>query len=252
METQEQSQGTQEPAQKLTVPVAIVVAGIIIALAVIYTGGKGGSNAEVPDQDDIAKQAGEAKQKLADNVKPVDPNEHILGNPNAQVKIVEFSDIECPFCKRFQTTMQQVMDEYGKDGRVAWVYRHFPLQIHPKATPEAEATECVWEQGGNAMFWKYLDALFVASLSNNQTDLAILASEADKIEGINMTKFNSCITNRTYKKKVEEDVQDGLNSGVSGTPYSIVIAANGKKFPINGALPIENVRTIIELALKEK
>src|SRR3989344_265296 len=247
METQNQNENSSAPESKLSVPAAIIVAGVIVALALIYTGvGKGsGSN------PDLAGQKNSEQKKQADNVVPVSPGEHILGNPNAQVMVVEFSDIECPFCKRFHDTMHQVIEEYGKDGKVAWVYRHFPLQIHPKATPEAEATECVWEQGGNELFWSYLDALFAASLSNNQTDPAVPAQVAKTI-GVDMAKYNECTRTRKYQAKVVAQMEDGFNSGVTGTPYSIVIAANGKKFPINGALPIESVRTVIEQALKEK
>jgi len=241
----------EQEQQKLTVPGAIILAGVIIAIAVIYTGGnKSGTTTEVQNPPDLAAQKKEQQAKLADSLKPVSPDEHILGNPNAPVKIVEFSDIECPFCKRFHPTMHQIMDEYGKDGKVAWVYRHFPLSIHPKATPEAEATECVWEQGGNELFWKYLDALFEASATNNQTDDAVPSQVAKKL-AVDMDKYTKCVTARTYQTKVQADVKDGLAAGVSGTPYSIVIAPNGKKFPINGALPYESVKIVIDLALKE-
>lgn len=230
---------------------AIVAAGIIIALSVIYTGGKRTvAPAPANNANDLA--AAQAKQQgaLADNLKPVDPNEHILGNPNAKVKIVEFSDIECPFCKRFHPTIKQIMDEYGKTGQVAWVYRHFPLQMHPKATPEAIATECVWEQGGNTLFWKYLDGMFDATLSNNQSPDTMPADVAKAVGGVDMTKFNTCMETKAYASKVQADIQDGLAAGVTGTPYSIVIAANGKKYPVNGAQPYESVKAIVDLAIK--
>src|SRR3989344_1297841 len=247
METQNQNENSSAPESKLSVPAAIIVAGVIVALALIYTGGGKGSGSN----PDLAGQKNSEQKKQADNVVPVSPGEHILGNPNAQVMVVEFSDIECPFCKRFHDTMHQVIEEYGKDGKVAWVYRHFPLQIHPKATPEAEATECAWQQGGNDLFWKYLDKLFEQSLSNNQTDDKVPAQVAQEL-GLDMAKYTKCVTDRTYKSKIEQQIQDGLNSGVSGTPYSIVIASNGKKFPINGALPYDSVKKVIEKALAEK
>jgi len=237
---------------KLTVPGAIVVAGILIAIALIYTGRGRSNNIETPpSKDDLLAARGNEQEKMMENIRPVSADEHILGDPNAKVKIVEFSDIECPFCKRFHPTMHQIMDEYGKAGKVAWVYRHFPLQIHPKATPEAEATECAWQQGGNDLFWKYLDKLFEQSLSNNQTDDKVPAQVAQEL-GLDMAKYTKCVTDRTYKSKIEQQIQDGLNSGVSGTPYSIVIASNGKKFPINGALPYDSVKKVIEKALAEK
>lgn len=94
------------------------------------------------------------------NLKPVTSADHIRGDINAPVKIVEFSDIDCPFCKRFHTTMLEVMNTYGKEGKVAWVYRHFPLtQLHPDAANKAEASECVAELGGNDKFWEFVDGL---------------------------------------------------------------------------------------------
>lgn len=101
--------------------------------------------------------AGDAK---LDKMSPVTDKDHIKGDINAPVKIVEYSDIDCPFCKRFHTTMQEIMDSYGKDGKVAWVYRHFPLtQLHPDAFNKAEASECITAKGGNDKFWSFVDAL---------------------------------------------------------------------------------------------
>src|SRR3989344_5485116 len=101
------------------------------------------------------------------------PNE---GNKlTVPIAIVEYSDLECPFCKTFQKTLHQIMDEYGESGKVAWVYRHFPLaQLHTKAAKEAEATECAAELGGNAAFWKYADRLFEVTPSNNNLELSQL------------------------------------------------------------------------------
>lgn len=95
-----------------------------------------------------------------DKISPVSAADHIRGDINAPVKIIQYSDIDCPFCKRFHGTMQEVMDSYGKDGKVAWVMRHFPLtQLHPDAFNKAEASECVAELGGNDKFWKFVDTL---------------------------------------------------------------------------------------------
>lgn len=109
----------------------------------------------------------------SDSVRPVGEGEHLRGDPKATVKIVEFSDLECPFCKRFHLTMQQVMEEYS--GKVAWVYRHFPLDsLHSKARKEAEATECAAELAGNDGFWAYIDKLFEITPSNNGLDPSLL------------------------------------------------------------------------------
>jgi protein-disulfide isomerase len=102
---------------------------------------------------------------------PVTDKDHIKGDISAPVKIVEYSDLECPFCKRFHTTMQDVVKSY--DGKVAWVFRQFPLaQLHPKAVKEAEAAECVASLGGNAAFWKFIDKVEEVTPGNNKLDEA--------------------------------------------------------------------------------
>ena len=93
------------------------------------------------------------------DIPAVSDQDHILGNLNAPVKLIEYSDLQCPFCGRFHPTMQRVVKEYGD--QVAWVYRHFPLEsIHPNARPLANASECAANLGGNDSFWKFVDAVF--------------------------------------------------------------------------------------------
>lgn len=104
--------------------------------------------------------------------RPISASDHILGNPNARIIILEYSDLECPFCKVFHATMHRVIKE---NADIAWVYRHYPIaQLHSKAFREAEATECAWEQGGNETFWKYTDKLFEVTPSNNGLEDSML------------------------------------------------------------------------------
>src|SRR3989344_5139843 len=232
METNENATVSED--KSLSVPGAIVVAGILIAIAILYTGG--------------SKQNAQGKAKNADNLAPITSKDHILGNPNAKVKVVEFSDLQCPYCQSFHPTMKRIMDTYGKTGQVAWVYRHFPLSFHPLAGPGAVASECVANLGGNIQFWNYIDAVFSVGLTVDNESL--LNTSATKI-GIDLDKFNECIEKNPNKALIEAHVNDGLLSGVGGTPYSIVIAPNGKKYPISGAQPYEAVADVIERALKD-
>ena len=226
----------------MNVPTAIILAGIIIAAAVIYAFPKNS-----PNNDIVADKGKELTASAVDSIQPVSNKDHIRGNPNAAVKIIEFSDLECPFCKRFHLTMQEVMDEYGKE--VAWVYRHFPLDaLHSKARKEAEATECANELGGNDKFWDYVDKLFEITPSNNQLDLALLPKIAAEI-GLDKVKFENCLASQKYSGHIESDVKDAVASGARGTPYSVVISKNGEKFIINGAQPYSSVKQIIDTAL---
>lgn len=203
------------------------------------------------------KQAEEQRlSEAAKGVKPVSGEDHIRGNANAPVKIVEFSDFECPYCKSFHASMKQVMNDYEKDGKVAWVYRHFPLdQLHSKARKEAQAAECASELGGNKAFWAYADRLFEIAPSNNRLDLAQLPIVA-KDTGLDQAKFETCLAGDQrggkFATHIEANVQDAMASGGTGTPYSLVIGAKGHIFPVNGAMPYEAVKAIIDAALKEE
>jgi protein-disulfide isomerase len=181
---------------------------------------------------------------------PITSKDHIRGNPDAPVKIVEYSDTECPFCKRFHPTMQQVMDEYGGSGQVAWVYRHFPLDsLHKKARKEAEATECAAEQGGNDKFWSYLDRLMEVTPANDGLDPAELPKIAQYV-GLDVTKFNECLSSGRFADKVEEDTQNAMATGGNGTPWSIVVGKDGKKYPLSGAQPYASIKQLIDIASK--
>lgn len=240
---------SQPPAQTttVTIPIAIIIAGVLIAGAVIYSGETGSSNTAVIPQQPVAQQTGDLEQ-----MKPISKDDHIRGNPNAPVKIVEYSDTECPFCKRFHGTMQEVMNEYGKDGKVAWVYRHFPLvQLHSKARKEAVALECANEQGGNDKFWSYADRLYEITPANNGLDPAELPKIARYV-GLDVVKFNTCLVSTKYDSHIEEEVRNATTTGGNGTPWSIVVAANGKKYPLSGAQPYASVKQLIDLALQEK
>lgn len=232
----------------LAVPIAIVIAGVLIAGAV-YLGGRGDTKGVTSPT-----QAGQEEAQLSaalDNLSPITSKDHIRGNPNAPIKIVEYSDMECPFCKRFHPTMQQAIDEY--DGKVAWIYRHFPLDsIHSKARSEAVAAECAGELGGNDAFWRYLDRFFELTPSNNQTDIKTVLPQIAQEIGLDVSKFNSCLASGRYDKHIQDDLDNATATGGNGTPWSIVVAANGKKYPLSGAQPYEAIKQLIEIALQEK
>ena len=112
--------------------------------------------------DDMLKNpAGKSKDSTvteALNVTPIDfDKEHVRGNKDAKIAIIEYSDFECPFCHRVHPTYKQIMETYGDS--VVWVYRHFPLSFHPSAMPFAVGSECVAELAGNDAFWSFTDAL---------------------------------------------------------------------------------------------
>jgi protein-disulfide isomerase len=229
--------------EKLSVPIAIVIAGVLIGGSLYY------SNIKIASQPQV-KTVELAKNPDADGMRAVSADDHILGNPNATLKIVEYSDLECPFCKVFHQTMKQVMDVYGKSGKVAWVYRHFPIdQLHSKARKEAEATECANELGGAEKFWEFTDMVYATTNSNNSLDPAQLPVIAGKV-GLDVKAFNACLSSGKYAAKVEADYQDAVKAGGRGTPNSIVVSSDGTKTVIQGAQSFEAVKGIIDALLK--
>lgn len=268
----------QKPASVLNIPTAIVIAGAIIAGAVIY--------AKAPSAAKPTQQAASFEQK----VKAVAATDHILGNPNAKVKIVEYSDPSCPFCKVFHNTMNNVMTSYGTSGNVAWIYRHYPLDkpgpngsiLHPNAGHESQALECAADQGGNDAFWKYTNRLYAITPSvTGDTPNGLDQKELPKIAqfaGINVDEFNNCLATAKFKDKIEADFTDGVNIGIQGTPSSIIvlekafpatikeklmqiyepyknaqgeypikISSDSKMIILGGAMPIEAMKATIDL-----
>ena len=227
-------------SQSFAVPFAIVIAGLAIAGAIYFGDNKKGA---LP-----AVAAGDTKANTA-AIDPVTPADHILGNPNANIVIVEYSDTEGPFCKSFHGTMNRVMGEYGNGGKVAWVYRHFPLPFHSKAPKEAEATECANKLGGNTKFWEYTNKIFEITQGNNQLDPAELPKIA-KTVGLDVDAFNKCLTSGEMKAIVDANIASGNKAGVRGTPHSIILVDKKVVTSIDGAQPYESVKATIDGLLK--
>lgn len=227
---------------KYSIPGAIVLAGAIIAGAILLSrtpvrngsavGGAGGP-APSPSPKEIV-------------IRDIDlSKDHIRGKTDATITLIEYSDTECPFCKSFHPTLKQVVQEY--DGKVRWVYRHFPLdQLHSKARKEAEATECANEQG---KFWEYLDRLFEVTPSNDGLDLAQLPVIANNV-GLNVAAFETCLASGKYADHIQKDLDDAIAAGGQGTPYTVIITPTGDKIPLSGAHPIANVKKAIDTILK--
>lgn len=230
------------------IPLSIIIAGLIIAGSIIFVQMNTSEKRSLPDNEDINKDNNEEEEFInyffSSDVKErivVSEKDHIRGNFNAPVTIVEYSDFECPFCNVFHPTMKKILQDYPD--KVRWVYKHFPLEvIHPQAFPGAEASECVWEQKGNEGFWQFADLLF-----ENQERLGKeLYQELAQELNLDTNQFEQCVSSRKYQQKVKEDLQEGDSLGVRGTPASFI---NGRI--IEGALPYEMMKKIIDRVLNE-
>jgi len=240
----------QKQPNQFLIPAAILIAGLFVAGA-LYFSGTGSSPVPVVNNGDIqpVAQAPEPTGST-DAVRPVTSEDHIKGNPDAPIKIVEYSDFECPFCKRFHDTMNEVMDKYGESGEVAWVFRQFPLeQLHPvKAQAVAVATECAAEQGGNDAFWKFADGYFDVTLTNNRTDIETVIPQLVQEIGLDQEAFQACFESGKYDDHIAADIQNAVDTGGRGTPWSVMIGPDGTTYPINGAQPLAAIEQLIGIA----
>lgn len=246
---------------------SVIFAGLLVAGAVVYSTTQKSAPAEISqealkqaietyaqEQEAAARKAQEhqheQQQELAKkNLKLVGEDDYVRGNPEAPITIIEYSDFECPYCKRFHNTMKQIMENY--EGQVNWVYRHFPLAFHdPIATQEAEATECVGELGGNEKFWEYADLVYETTKSNKGLAVDQLPVLAEQI-GIDKARFNECFESGKYASKVKTQLEEGSKAGVSGTPGSFIV--NNKTGDISfipGALPFEQIKPQLDSILQ--
>ncbi|MCH8049985.1 thioredoxin domain-containing protein [Patescibacteria group bacterium] len=225
----------------LAIPGAIVIAGIIIAGAVVFSGS---GNINVESATNLTQETSGINQPAP---REVTDEDHIIGNKDARVLIIEYSDTECPFCKRFHVTLQRIVSEYS-DSDVAWVYRHFPIpQLHAKAETEAHATECAAELGGNDAFWAYTDRIYELTPSNDGLDLALLPEIAEEV-GLDRTAFEECQESNRHALKIQADRDDAIQTGGRGTPHSLILFED-QIIPILGAQPYESVKANIDALL---
>lgn len=221
------------------------IAGFVVMLVLFFGQGASGSKAITNTKSANANTPVTAPAKI--EIVPVSKDDHLFGNANAKVTVVEYSDLECPFCKRFHETMKQVVKDYN--GQVNWVYRHFPLDsLHSKARNEAKAAECAAALGDNDKFWEYIDLVFAETPANNGLDPAELPNFAERI-GLQRADFEACQKKDEFADKITAHVADATKAGGRGTPYSVIIAGD-TKIPISGSLPIDQVKAAIDSVLK--
>jgi len=231
--------------KNLTLPIAIVIAGIIVAGTIYYTNTK---TKPSPNNPAAAGNVVSEKQETK-GPKEITSNDHILGNPEAPLTLIVFTDLECPWCKKFHETVLQMMDEYGKQGKVRLVFRHFPLDaLHQKSRKEAEASECAADLGGNEKFWQYVNRIFEITPSNDGLDPAELPKIAAYV-GLDKTKFTECLNSGKFAGKVQENYNDAIASGGQGTPYFVIINEKGEKFPFSGYLPFSQLKIVLDQLL---
>lgn len=219
------------------VPIAILLAGVVLSITVYNVR---------TDTDSESLLAGDVTL-----VRPVDTSDHMLGNPEAPVMLVEYSDIDCEYCKRFQQVLAQLVTEYAPQGKVAWVYRHFPVvAAHPDAGRHAEAAECAAEIGGEPMFWSFIDALHASAPGGSQFNPTEYPSVASAL-GLDPGSLTACLESNHHQKKVGLDFTNGLAIGAEGAPFTLILVKGAAPIPVSGYLPYEDMKRIVEEALAQ-
>jgi len=198
---------------------------------------KGGDTPEAVAE--AVDQAAAAAQPTAEatEVPPVTSEDNVYGPSDAKVTLITYSDFECPYCAKFSSTIEDVIDEYGDDVRI--VFRHFPLSFHANAKGAALAAECAAEQG---KFWQMHDVIFEANESGAMSVQAWKDAAEDL--GLDTDDFNDCLDSEKYADKISKQMQEGAAAGVRGTPATFV---NGTM--VSGALPLESFVQIIDSQL---
>jgi len=242
----------------------VLIIGLILAVGVAtffagsYTSNLNSSQISEEDlQDAIAKVELKILQNQLPTSQPKLPmkisvdNDPIIGNPDAPITIIEFTDFQCPFCARFHTqTLPLIFEEYIEQGKVKLVVRDFPIQsIHPNAVPAAIASECANEQGKAK---EMHDMLFYNqnewSRQETVDALSLFSQYATEIQ-LEQDTFDSCLTNGKYIEEIKKDLDDGRSYGVSGTPGFFIGNDQIGYVELKGAQPYDSFKKIIDAQL---
>ncbi|NNL59643.1 MAG: DsbA family protein [Nitrosopumilus sp.] len=240
-----------------------LIIGIIIAVAIasFFAGSYSTMNSNQISEEKLDEALAKLELKILQNQLPSEQpkppvkisadNDPIIGNPDAPITIIEFSDFQCPFCARFHIqTLPLILQDYIDQGKVKLVFRDFPIQsIHPNALPAAVAAECANEQGE---FRKMHDMLF-----NNQNEwnnqetviaISIFSQYADAIQ-LDQETFDSCLSSGKYIEEIQKDLNDGRDYGVTGTPGFFVGNDQLGYVELKGAQPFDSFKKIIDAQL---
>ena len=241
----------------------IIITIITIGVAAFFAGSYSSNlNSDQISEKDLDDAIAKIELKILQNQLPTkqqspplkisEDNDPIIGNMDAEITIIEFSDFQCPFCARFHVqTLPTIMDEYINKGTVKLVFRDFPIQsIHPNALPASVAAECANEQ---KKFKEMHDVLFEKqnewSNQNIESVMNTFSQYASDL-GLEEKAFDSCLKNRKYIEEIQKDLDDGRTYGISGTPGFFIGNDQIGFIELKGAQPFENFKKVIDNQLK--
>lgn len=231
--------------------IGVIVAAVVSAFLggyVVGTETSGPSEVIIQGSKDVGQTVSNLPPAISSISLDDDP---VRGDPNAQITIVEFSDFQCPFCGRFFTqTLPLIEKNYIETGKVKFVYRDFPLpEIHPNAIPASLAAECADVQG---LFWEYHDKLFKNQLQwenlDKQNVVRTFEQYAEDL-GADTDTFNSCLESGKYLDEVQNDLNDGVSYGVTGTPGFFIGNEKIGYTMVSGAQPYASFEQLLDQLL---
>jgi protein-disulfide isomerase len=232
----------QKNSSPISIPAAIITAALIIGLAIIFT------LRPKTETGTIQQPTNTPPTSVPAEVATMRDSDHVRGDRNAEVIVIEYSDSDCEYCQMFHGVMQQALKDY--DGKLAWVYRFYPLTRHPNAYAESIALSCVAELGSNDVFWSYLDKVMNITLDPGATSDKTLTSLAVQ-SGINTTMFTKCLKNTSIATDLDAQIAEAQSIGARGTPFSVAVnQKTGEQVVIPGAMPLENLKQVIDSLLK--
>jgi len=244
-----------EQSNKFLIPIAILIAGSLIAWGIIATNKKTTPPIETERQN-ISEDSKQISQTTSKSIE-IKETDYILGNPDADLILINFSDFECSFCKIFHQTLHQIIDDYGKDGKVTWIFRQFPIS-GVTAEEKALAAKCAGQLGGNIKFWEMSDKIFQTEFSKEKEFVTEQLVELAVLIKLEKDDFLNCLKSKTTLELVKQEYQSGIEAGVlgesgttGGTPYTIILTKLGKIYPIEGAQPYNVVKSVIDIILQE-
>jgi protein-disulfide isomerase len=207
--------------------------------SIITTGGT-----KLPTDSGTASSAAAVAETPADA-----DDDPVLGDSDAQVTVIEFTDFQCPFCSRhFTQTFGQIKSEYIDTGKVKYVSRDYPLNFHPNADEASEAANCANDQGE---YWAMHDKIFEEQEAWANLPDAVPAFKQYAADlGLDASEFASCIDNNTHADEIAADLADGSASGISGTPGFWILGPDGQAQKISGAYPFETFKAAFDAYLQ--
>jgi len=223
----------------------LLISCVVIAVTYWFVWQKKENTENITEGTTTTFDAEENTSVNLNEIRDIQPEDHILGNPQAPIVIFVYSDFSCPYCADYHKTLRVIMRTFGSEGKVAIVFRHMPIvQLHPEAPMYALASECVARELGNGGFWDFADDMFRLQdplKPFSSSELVVLAEEI----GVTRQNFVACMRTNDLMSIVEKGYDEGIKSGADGAPYT-VIQVEGERKEYYGAQTYKTLAVIIQ------